>query len=95
VSEQTIEDREREQSDEEAAFEVWPDNWRTLEIFLRCGRSWDIVLGTGVAYYQGIKLESVESAMRMSGVPRRDREAMLADLQVMESAALSILNAKP
>jgi hypothetical protein len=80
---------------EEELFEVWRDNWRTLEIFLRCGRSWDIVLGTGVACYQGIKPESVESVMRMSGVPRSDREAMLADLQVMESAALPILNTKP
>ena len=79
----------------EELFEVWPDNWRTLEIFLRCARSWDILLGTGVAHYQGIRPESVESVMRMSGVPRAKREAMLADLQVMESAALPILNAKP
>jgi len=93
VDEQTIEDRERESRDEEV-FEIWRENLRALQVFLRCARSWDIVTGPQSAYYQGIRPESMESVMRMSGIPRAGREALLDDLQVMEADAQSILNEK-
>lgn len=73
---------------------MWPENWRALTIFLRCARSWEILTGPGGGWYQGIRRESMESVMRMSSVPRADREAMLEALQVMETAALVLLNEK-
>ena len=79
---------------EDEAFEVWPENWRALQVFLGCARSWDILAFPGGAWYHGIRPESMESVMRMSGVPRKERELLLADLQVMEAAAAPILNEK-
>ena len=93
MDEQTIEDREREDSDEDV-FYIWPDNVRTLQVFLRCARSWVVLMAPGGAFYLGIRPESMESVMRISGLPRAQRDAMLDDLQVMEVAALDVLNAK-
>ncbi len=44
------------------------------------------------AYFQGVRQEAIESALRMRGVPRRDREHMLDELLLMSDAASAILN---
>ena len=79
---------------ESEAFEVWPENMRALQVFLRCARAWEILAFPGGAWYHGIRPESMESVMRMSAIPRAERETLLADLQLMEGAALPLLNEK-
>jgi len=79
---------------EDEVFEVWPENWQASQIFLRCGRAWDIVIGPGGAFYQGVRPESVESVMRVSHIPPREREALLDDVLVMAAAAAEVLNRK-
>lgn len=75
-------------------FEVWPENWRTLVVFFRCTHSLQLVIGPGGGHYCGNRPESLETVMRMSRVPRAEREEMLDHLQMMEAAALPVLNEK-
>jgi len=70
---------------EEEAFEVWPENWRALELFLACRTQWRVGAMGAVL---GLDYQGVAAVFRMKKV--RDQEAMLADLQVMESAALKV-----
>lgn len=74
------------------AFGVWPENWRTLRIFMRLGAAWEVAVFPHGLAYLGIPPERMESLMRMSRVPPREREAMLDDLQAMEECVRQILN---
>jgi hypothetical protein len=72
-----------------ATFEVWEENWDTVLMFLRMQTQWN----TTMAGYLGLKYD----VLLMSGglfdlYCIKDRAAMLEDLQVMESAALSELS---
>lgn len=75
-------------ADERAGdFEVWPENQRPVELFLACGTQWRIG-ERGVVL--GLDYQGVAALFRMKRV--RDQEAMLADLQTMELAALEVMN---
>ena len=72
-----------------ATYEVWDENWETVLMFLRMQTQWN----TTMAGYLGLKYD----VLLMSGglfdlYCIKDRAAMLEDLQVMESAALSELS---
>ena len=72
-----------------ATYEVWDENWDTVLMFLRMQTQWN----TTMAGYLGLKYD----VLLMSGglfdlYCIKDRAAMLEDLQVMESAALSELS---
>lgn len=67
-------------------FEVWPDNWPAVEVFLRCQTQWRTTM-TGVC---GLDYSAVEWLFRLYGV--KDQPAVLEGLQVMEAAAIKILN---
>ncbi len=77
--------------DDADAFEVWKENEPSLRLFVRLGRCWRHgALGGAL----GLDRPSVESVMRMTGIKDRDRDEMLADLEVMEDAALEILKSR-
>tara|TARA_B100001939_G_scaffold334768_1_gene336116 strand:+ start:823 stop:1095 length:273 start_codon:yes stop_codon:yes gene_type:complete len=67
-------------------FEVWPDNWPAVEMFLRCQTQWRTTM-SGVC---GLDYSAVEWLFRLYGV--EDQRAVLEDLQVMEAAAVKVLN---
>ena len=67
-------------------FEVWPDNWPAVEMFLRCQTQWRTT-SAGVC---GLDYSAVEWLFRLYEV--KDQPAVLEDLQVMEAAAIKILN---
>ena len=72
-----------------ATYEEWDENWETVLMFLRMQTQWN----TTMAGYLGLKYD----VLLMSGglfdlYCIDDRAAMLEDLQVMESAALSELS---
>ena len=67
-------------------FEVWPDNWPAVEMFLRCQTQWRTTM-SGVC---GLDYSAVEWLFRLYEV--EDQQAVFQDLQVMEAAALLILN---
>jgi hypothetical protein len=74
---------------DEEAFEIWPENARPLDLFLACRTQWRFGPAGGVL---GLDYQGVAAVFRMKRV--KDQEAMLADLQVMEAAAIEVLNAK-
>lgn len=67
-------------------FEIWPENWSAVEMFLRCQTQWR----TTMAGVCGLDYTSVEWLFRLYGV--KDQLAVLESLQVMEAVAIKILN---
>ena len=67
-------------------FEVWEENWPAVEIFLRCQTQWR----TTMAGVCGLDYSAVEWLFRLYGV--ENQPTVLENLQVMEAAAVKILN---
>lgn len=70
-------------------FEVLEENWEAVAMFMRLQTQW--IIG-GMGAYIGLNYQSVEFLFRIEGV-KNERE-LLDDLQVMERAALPIINSK-
>ena len=67
-------------------FEVWPENWPAVEMFLRCQTQWR----TTMAGVCGLDYAAVQWLFRLYEV--KDQPAVLESLQVMEAMAIRILN---
>ena len=82
---------ERDQDDEPEGVPVWPENWEALLVFLGCTTQWRAAPAglAGVIMYFGLDYPAVDVLLR----GRNGRDAIFADLRVMEAAALPILNA--
>ena len=92
---------EEEPADEqpERSFEVWPENWPAVELYLACCTQWRCVAapegtaGMVSAIWSrivctGLDYTAVEATLRMRRIPRRKHSELLYDLQAMEHAAL-------
>lgn len=71
--------------------EVWPENLPALQMFQKIGTRWIFGAMGGVA---GIRWEAVYPLMDRLGLSAARWEALLADLEVMEHAALEVMNRK-
>lgn len=71
-------------------FEVFEENWRAVSMFMRLQTQW-VPSFAGV---MGLRYQSIEFLFRIEGVADSDQRELFADLQVMEAAALELLNAK-
>lgn len=69
-------------------FEVWPENWDTVAMFMRLQTQWVPSMGGMV----GLNYQSVEFLFRIEGI--ENQREMLEDLHIMEVSALQILNSK-
>ena len=79
-----------ETQDEQEAFEVWAINWKAVTGFVTIETQWRVT-GTPVGLcWLGIDYTAAAAALR--GRSRRKFRALLADLRIMEAAALPILN---
>jgi hypothetical protein len=67
-------------------FGVWPDNWATIEMFLRVQTQWRTSMG-GVV---GLDYAAVAWVLKLYGI--EDQRSLLEDLQVMEAAAMRVMN---
>ena len=67
-------------------FEVWDDNWDIVMMFLRVQTQWNVTMGG----YVGLKYEALQWLCGLYSV--EDTRAMLEGIQVMEAAALLVLN---
>ncbi|WP_420813492.1 DUF1799 domain-containing protein [Nitrosomonas oligotropha] len=85
-----MEDSEAEQEDE--YFAVWPENWKTLQIFLSLGKCFprDYLSGQ----FHTIARSDIESTLTMHNIRPTKRRTLLDHLIAMESAALEMLNRK-
>jgi len=73
-------------SEPEKDFEVWDENWDIVMMFMRLQTQWNTVMG-GVT---GLKYEVLQWLCGLYSV--EDPKAMLEGIQVMEAAALQVLN---
>ena len=67
-------------------FEVWPDNWEIVEMFLRVQTLWNMSFG-GIT---GLNYASVLAIMDMYKYD--DPVAVFEGLQIMEVAAMEAIN---
>lgn len=70
--------------------EVWPENVPALQMFQRIGTRWVVGMG-GVT---GIRWEAIYPLMDRLGLDAPAWDALLSDLEVMEQAALEVINRK-
>lgn len=78
-------------------FELWPEHQAAWEVFVDCQRQWRLIAipvfgGAGGFLVQGLEATAVESSLRMLGVPRSQWRLTRAQLRVLESEAVEILN---
>lgn len=73
--------------------EVWPDNLASFMFFCRVGKStrWRVSPGGGVI---GLQFESIYPLMDRMGLEPEAWNSLLSDLEVMEHAALVVINHK-
>lgn len=76
-------------------FEVWPENWKAVQLFLALSTQWRFVgISTMVGariVQTGLDYSAVESIMRLMDIKPRRRAALFKKLQIMEQAALDIV----
>ena len=71
--------------------EVWPENLPALRMFQRIGSRWVFGAMGGVA---GIRWEAVYPLMDRLGLEPAEWDALLSDLEIMENAAMEVMNRK-
>lgn len=80
---------QRQALHDESVFEVWPDNWRVVEVFDFLGTQWNVGPGGPV----GLRYESFREARLRFGIPAGEWRELVDDLRVMEDAALEEMHA--
>jgi hypothetical protein len=70
----------------EENFEVWEENWDIVMMFMRLQTQWNVSMGG----FTGLKYEVLRWLCDLYSV--EDPRAMLEGIQVMEAAALQVLN---
>ena len=70
--------------------EVWPENVPALQMFQRIGTRWVVGMGD----VTGIRWEAIYPLMDRLGLDAPAWDALLSDLEVMEQAALEVINRK-
>jgi hypothetical protein len=68
--------------------EVWEENWETVLMFLRMSTQWN----ASMAGLTGLNYPSLEWLCKLYSV--KDPVALFEGVQVMETTALSVLNAE-
>lgn len=68
-----------------AWFVVYPENWAAVMLFVSLSSQWRI---GGMGEVFGLDYAALEVVMRIQRL--KDRRALWADVQVMESAALAV-----
>ena len=79
-----------EAEDEDEAFEVWPENWETVQVFVALGTCWRVDGFNG--RWLGLDRTQIDSTLRLMRVPIARRREVFEDLLVMEAAALPVIN---
>ena len=68
--------------------QIWPENRRSVAIFLKFRTQWR---WSGVSR-TGLDYTALDEIWHRSGVAVEDRDAIFADLQILELAALKEMN---
>lgn len=68
-------------------FEVWEENWESVEMFVACRTQWRVTSGF-VQQNTGLDYSAVASLIQLWGVT--DPKQTMDDVRVMEATALSV-----
>jgi hypothetical protein len=82
---------DEEQSDD---FEVWPENWPAVVLFLTCATQWNCIAGMGPVIRQGLRYEAVLATLSVTVADSTQHADIFAGLRRMESAALAVFHEK-
>ncbi len=75
-------------ADAPAFFEVWEENWETLEVFQALDTQWRITGGLAGSRVQGIDYMAIPATLALMGVKKRNRKRVFKGLRIMERGAL-------
>lgn len=79
----------------ETVFEVWPENWRAVQLFCRLETQWHYApLGLAGAMRTGLRYGALETLLRMASKDVEEQEKLFDQVQVMEHAALDAWHEK-
>lgn len=79
-----------DEAEEETDYMVLPENWETVQVFIRCATQWRYAGMAGQP--TGLDYSAVESVMRMRAV--EDQSDTLDRLRIMEGEVLRVLREK-
>lgn len=68
--------------------EIWPDNWRAVELFAAVRTQWRV----GAGGPHGLDYNVVDRRIDRMGLSDEERAELEESIQVMEFAALEVLN---
>ncbi|MFV0642916.1 MAG: DUF1799 domain-containing protein [Sphingomonadaceae bacterium] len=73
-------------------FEVWPECWPALQVFLKVQTQWRaMAMMDGRTYWHGLDYDGVLAGLKLAGMAHPASEVW-ADVQVMEAAARNQMN---
>jgi hypothetical protein len=75
-------------------FEVWPDNWPTVSVFVAMSTQWNCAAGMTAVVRLGLRYEALSTVMTCLAIDGGQHSEIFGGLRLMESAALEVLNAK-
>lgn len=80
--------------DDEDVFEIWPENMDIVMAFLDHSQRWrrSFLEMSGQVIYEGLRWNDVLALLREDIPGRRRRLAIVDGMQIMERAALPLLN---
>jgi hypothetical protein len=81
-----------EEASRPADFEVFQENWETVQVFLRLNTQWRYLAGYSQATCLGLDYNSMDFVFKILGIKKR-RE-VFDGLQIMEAAALDLINTR-
>lgn len=67
--------------------EIWPENYQAYLLFCTMDTQWRI----GMSGPTGLDYAALPMALRMIAAPRAEWQQLMADIRVMESAALQAM----
>ena len=74
-------------------FEVFEENWESVVFFLGLNTQWNLIgLPTGGFHIAGINYQAVQSVLQIQHIPKYKWRSLFLDLQIMEKAALEVIN---
>jgi hypothetical protein len=71
-------------------FEIWPDNWQALDVFMAMETQWR----TGMGGATGLDYGVLPDVMRLRGVPKSERSEVFDWVRLMEGEALDQMREK-
>ncbi|ABE50953.1 DUF1799 domain-containing protein [Methylobacillus flagellatus] len=74
-------------------FEVWPEHWETVEVFMATVSQWRVVAGLGSLTYLGLDYQALPAVLKLMGIKKKNHQRIFWGLQEMERAARPLLNA--